>query len=332
MDQVWLAFITGLTTGGISCLAVQGGLLASSLAHQKDTNKKKAVVYFLLAKLVAYSIVGALLGMAGSFFLISPKTQGWMQIFAGIIMLATVGRLLDLHPVFRRLTLTPPKSIFRFLKTKSLDQDLTSSVILGFLTILIPCGVTQAMMLLSIASGSAVYGGLILFAFTLGTTPIFLGLGLASNQIFSYKPLKIVAILTIFTLGIISINTGQILRGSVHTLQNYWSVIIGSNEYGPDRLLAAEINADGTQEVVINVTSNGYVSDTKTLMAGVPVRLKLITTNTQGCSRAFNIPELGISKILPVTGVEVVEFTPNRSGRLSYTCSMGMFTGWFDVI
>src|SRR6266542_6292794 len=34
MSQLAVAFITGLTTGGLSCLAVQGGLLASSLAHQ----------------------------------------------------------------------------------------------------------------------------------------------------------------------------------------------------------------------------------------------------------------------------------------------------------
>src|SRR5262245_28258158 len=32
--RVMVAFVTGLTTGGLSCLAVQGGLLASSLAHQ----------------------------------------------------------------------------------------------------------------------------------------------------------------------------------------------------------------------------------------------------------------------------------------------------------
>ena len=33
-NQLMVAFITGITTGGLSCLAVQGGLLASSLAHQ----------------------------------------------------------------------------------------------------------------------------------------------------------------------------------------------------------------------------------------------------------------------------------------------------------
>src|SRR5512142_806516 len=36
MNQFIVAFITGLTTGGLSCLAVQGGLLASSLAHQLE--------------------------------------------------------------------------------------------------------------------------------------------------------------------------------------------------------------------------------------------------------------------------------------------------------
>ena len=35
-NPLMIAFITGLTTGGLSCLAVQGGLLASSLAHQVE--------------------------------------------------------------------------------------------------------------------------------------------------------------------------------------------------------------------------------------------------------------------------------------------------------
>src|SRR5690242_3908156 len=34
MQNLLIAFITGLTTGGLSCLAVQGGLLASSLGNQ----------------------------------------------------------------------------------------------------------------------------------------------------------------------------------------------------------------------------------------------------------------------------------------------------------
>jgi sulfite exporter TauE/SafE len=82
MQQYLIAFITGLTTGGLSCLAVQGGLLASSLAHQIEqdileagTQKGKRVAHpktalpialFLLSKLVAYTILGFLLGLLGA--------------------------------------------------------------------------------------------------------------------------------------------------------------------------------------------------------------------------------------------------------------------------
>jgi len=36
--DVGLAFVTGLTTGGLSCLAVQAGLLATSVARQAETD------------------------------------------------------------------------------------------------------------------------------------------------------------------------------------------------------------------------------------------------------------------------------------------------------
>ncbi|HKG52983.1 MAG TPA: sulfite exporter TauE/SafE family protein, partial [Anaerolineales bacterium] len=91
-SQLVVAFITGLTTGGLSCLAVQGGLLASPLAHQIEQDyieqtahaerkkrpgkKNRTVVHsssafpiflFLIAKIVAYTLLGALLGLLGSY-------------------------------------------------------------------------------------------------------------------------------------------------------------------------------------------------------------------------------------------------------------------------
>src|SRR5258708_14346561 len=80
--DLWVIFITGLTTGGLSCLAVQGGLLASAMTKQtaipaSETRSAKKqrerqnkpqpmvtslqlptnpqpVIYFLVAKLAAY--------------------------------------------------------------------------------------------------------------------------------------------------------------------------------------------------------------------------------------------------------------------------------------
>ena len=89
---------------------------------------------------------------------------------------------------------------------------------------------------------------------------------------------------------------------------------------------------NGVQEVTIEVTSFGYKSDVKTLKAGIPVKLLLVTKNVQSCARSFLIPSLNYSQILPTNGTTEFDFTPEEVGILNYTCSMGMYTGLFNVI
>ena len=70
-------FLTGLLTGGLTCLAVQGGLLAATIAQREEQRlKEKAqetgdaipILSFLLSKLLAYTILGMVLGWLGSLF------------------------------------------------------------------------------------------------------------------------------------------------------------------------------------------------------------------------------------------------------------------------
>lgn len=327
MNQIWLALLTGLTTGGISCFTVQGGLLASSLTD--GGSKYKSVSMFIVAKILAYTLLGAGLGAIGSSLTITPVVQGWMQILAGIFMLLTAARLLDIHPIFRYFVIQPPKFILRLLRNKASEASLFTPAFLGFLTVLIPCGITQGMMILAVASGSPILGAAILFAFTLGTSPVFFGLGIAALEILKRKSLSYIAALAIIIMGIVSINTGQVLRGSVHTLGNYWKVLTQANPaYGK----TARINSEGKQEATINVTSRGYTPSSDYLKVGVPVKLKLVSSNVQSCARSFFIPSLKISKILPENGTETIEFTPNKAGLLSFTCGMGMYTGQFTVV
>jgi plastocyanin domain-containing protein len=138
---------------------------------------------------------------------------------------------------------------------------------------------------------------------------------------------SVVAGVFIAVLGILSINSGQIVRGSVHTLQNYWAVAVGRED-----LASLPQVTSGKQEVTITVTSGGYKTNVNTLKLGVPVKLTLVTNNVLSCARAFVIPSLNYSKVLPVTGTETFEFTPTKLGQLTYTCSMGMYSGSFNVI
>jgi len=332
MSNFWLAFITGLTSGGISCFAVQGGLLTSAIASNEEIEvsrslKAKALIIFLGSKLVAYAILGFILGLLGSSLNISPRIQGYMLIFVGIYMLLTAARLLNIHPIFRYFEITPPKFILRMMRNQAQAKSYFTPMILGTLTVLIPCGVTQAMMLLAIASSSALTGAGILFFFVLGTTPVFFAIGYAAAELMKKKVFNIIAALTIAVIGIASINSGQILRGSVHTLQNYWAVIVGNDATGE----TAQVK-NGFQEAVIEVKSNGYKSDTRNLKLGVPVRLTLNSHGVQSCAKSFVIPSLSLFKILPEDGSETLEFTPTKTGLLTYACGMGMYTGSFNVV
>ena len=323
MQNVWLAFVTGLTSGGVSCLAIQGGLLASSVT---DTDNKKAnvseVASFLLGKVIIYTILGLTLGTVGSLFILSPKTQAVIQLLIGVFLLGTAARMLNLHPIFRYFAIQLPKAWFRLAKHN------TTPFLAGLATILLPCGVTQAMMLVAVASGSPVSGALIMLAFVLGTSPVFFAIGLSAMELLKKKAFTVFAGILVAIFGLTSLNGALALMGSNHTFQNYWKIITNQNNTNAKIAL----NKNGKQYVTINVNNRGYVSDATNLKVNIPVILTIKTNNTTSCARAFTIPQFNITKVLPLTGQETVEFTPTKVGRLNYSCSMGMYTGSFNII
>lgn len=335
MSIVWLAFLTGLTTGGFSCLAVQGGLLTTAVTGESAQTKSlresfPLVALFVLFKLIGYAIVGFLLGLLGSTLVLAPRTLGWLQIAAGLFMAVTALRLIDAHPVFRKFVITPPRWTYRLLKSTSRSGTWFAPALLGLFTVFMPCGVTQATMAIAIASGNPWLGAAIMAAFVLGTGPVFLALGatvieLLQKKVFSYAAAGIVAI-----FAVLSINGGISLTGSPYTIQNLYKVATTPWETLTTGGSAAPIT-NGVQQVTIDVGARGYTASATVLKKGIPVRLTMVTHNTLGCSRAFTIPEFNISKVLPLSGTDTIDFTPQKSGTLVYSCSMGMYTGQFTV-
>lgn len=199
-------FLTGLLVGGLSCLAVQGGLLASTVAMQEEEKLEKKskktgtaipILSFLGAKLVAYTLFGFLLGWFGSLFQLSLTAQVIMQTFVIIFMFGTALNILEVHPIFRYFAIAPPKFLTRRIRNQSKSKSVFAPAILGAFTVFIPCGTTQAMMALAIGSGSAVTGALILFAFILGTTPLFFILGFFATKLgdaYQKRFLKVAAV------------------------------------------------------------------------------------------------------------------------------------------
>ncbi|MDO8341267.1 MAG: cupredoxin domain-containing protein, partial [Candidatus Woesebacteria bacterium] len=121
-------------------------------------------------------------------------------------------------------------------------------------------------------------------------------------------------------------------KGSVHTFQNYRKVLFDSNKKvdNSGNGLAKVVN--GVQEATIEVSNYAYKTNATSLKVGIPVKLTMVTKNVQSCSRSFVIPSMNINKILPSTGTKIIEFTPNKIGTLTFSCSMGMYTGSFEIV
>ncbi len=154
MPNLWLIFSTGLIAGGLTCAAVQGGLLTATIAQQGRGDPKRReigpILSFLIAKLVAYTILGLFLGWLGSFFQFSLKLQAILLAGVAIFMIGTALALLEVHPLFRYFIIHPPRFLTRLVRQQTKSGSLFAPAILGVFTIFIPCGTTQAMMALAV--------------------------------------------------------------------------------------------------------------------------------------------------------------------------------------
>src|SRR5712691_6491817 len=98
-------------------------------------------------------------------------------------MIGTAFNILNVHPIFRYFIIQPPKFLTRLVRKQSKSQAMFAPALLGAFTIFIPCGTTQAMMALAVASGKPLLGAAILFAFVLGTSPVFFVLGYFATKL-----------------------------------------------------------------------------------------------------------------------------------------------------
>ena len=335
-SSLGIVFLTGLSIGGLSCLAVQGGLLATAIMKREKLlhgstalpgigARLLPVAQFLVAKSIAYTALGAVLGFFGS--KIPMRVQGWLLIAVGVFMIIVVLQMFDVHPFFRRFAFQPPKRVQRLIRSQAKRGGASGPVMLGAMTVLIPCGVTVAMEGLAMASESPLRGALIMLVFTLGTAPMFLLLGFVATNLSkgAYRIFQPVAALLVISVSLVTILGGMRLLGSTIGMG-------GSGSAATEASILGEPESATLQEASIQAETGAYTPNVVKLRSGIPTRLSLTTENNVGCTRAFTIPSLGIEKMLPATGSEVVELPPMDPGKVVFTCSMGMYSGVFDVV
>lgn len=339
--------VTGLFAGGVSCAAVQGGLLTGVITRQRraavgaenplaaaNTRARLGddlapVGGFLAGKLLSHSLIGAALGALGSAVQLSVGARTWLQIGAGLLIvvfgLAQLG-----VPGFRRIAVEPPAAWQRTVRSGARLRTALAPAILGLLTVLIPCGVTLSVEALALTSGSAFWGAATMAVFVLGTGPMFAVLGYAARVAATVwrGRLALATGLLVVGMGLYTLNGGLELAGSPLAADRLADRFLGNS--APADFTAATVDA-GVQTVVVTAHSNAYSPRNAHARSGVPTTLLVKTASTQGCIRSLVIPSLGIQQILPSTGETRIDLGVLRPGRLAYTCGMGMYSGTVTI-
>lgn len=329
--SLFVALAVGLTAGGLSCLAVQSGLLTIAVAGSATSDSEEAslqgnagpILWFLGAKLIAYTMLGAALGALGQLIAPSPTVRMVMLLAAAALMFATALHLLGAHPIFRHTIIQPPRLIMRRIGSASRSSSAYAPAMLGALTVFLPCGVTQAMQLVAINSGSPAVGAATLAAFTIGTSPLFFSYGYFAVRLGDALQGRFfqLAGAAVLVVAVLTFDAGLKLAGSPVTLGSISELVTG-----PPKPVAAEASIDGSQEAKILAGGRGYRPKLLEVEAGKPTKLTFEGDGTVGCPLAllFQDREYQLSTTSQVT----IDLAPLKPGqRIKYSCQMGMASG-----
>lgn len=233
-----MLFVVGLLTS-VHCVAMCGGINLSQCLPTKaeGTCEKKGAaflpsVFYNLGRVLSYTAIGFVLGLAGWLIGGSSDTgvpvilQGFLKIIAGVLMVVRGINMLGIFPWLRRLHLHMPAFISQKLGAKKATAIGPFAV--GLLNGLMPCGPLQSMQILALASANPVIGALSMLLFSLGTVPLMLGLGSlvsALGKKFTHAVMNIGAVL-VTVLGFAMLAQGGSLSGWLSSEMLLW-VIIG---------------------------------------------------------------------------------------------------------
>ncbi len=326
-------FLLGLVAASSSCIAVSGGLLLSSVAKfnqyysgTRPLQRMLPVLLFVAGRILAYSILGAVIGRIGSSLTPSPTIVGVITVIAALWMITMGLEMLHIAPrLLKRIMPRMPKSISRGVMNMETGQPRRwTPLLLGAGTFFLPCGFTQSLQLYALTTGSALTSASILGMFALGTAPALLGLGWASSSLkgkagtlfFQFSGALVIV------LGLWNIQNGFTIAGYPLSFPQ-WSGIVSAADGSPE---------GGIQTIRMNVAYGGYEPNAFTIRAGIPTRWLIDGTNGGGCASVLQAPRLGISQTYLRPGINTLTFTAPQPGTYAFSCSMGMYRGTITVV
>ncbi len=325
-------FALGVIASISTCAALVGGLLLSLSKQWNELyggkNEHKRILPFVMfntGRLIAYAVLGGLLGILGSFFTVTLRQSAILIIVVSLLMLVLALQMLGVS-LFKRIRIGIPRFISKYITD---EQNFTGKYMpfsVGALTFFIPCGFTLMAQSIALATGNFLTSSLMMLAFALGTLPVlavisFSSVKLQKNSFYS-GTFNLVAGLFILIFGIYNINSQLNVLGlkSLNDVNN--SVVRTASDNSDVKLVE---DGNNTYQVVsLKAEGFKYLPRELTLKRGVPVKMTINSNGVLGCAQAMYLPGLYPDVVYLNEPVKKIEFTPGKVGTYKISCSMGM--------
>jgi hypothetical protein len=180
--------------GSSHCLVMCGGIagaLQLSMPAQNRERKLQLQLLLSLGRLTTYALFGALVGYFGAGAMqLAGASLLWLRLLAGLLLLMMALYISRLWFGLIRLEQLGQK-LWRYvqpLATKLLPlNSATKAYSYGLCWGALPCGLVYSTLGWSLASGSAIQGGLLMLSFGAGTLPAILLTGSAAGVLQKLK-------------------------------------------------------------------------------------------------------------------------------------------------
>lgn len=203
------------------CIGMCGGIMSACTMQAKRDHGLIAVFSYNAGRIVTYTLIGGIMGLAGSFVHTAGSLvglQGMAHLLGGVLILLWVFRKYTLPLVL----ISPTRfSVVQRLVGRLQNQNGVVPVFLcGLLFGFIPCGLTYTMQMKAAASGTLLEGALTLALFGIGTLPALVAVGffaIGFGKMLRRRMLLVANSLAV-AFGIVSIMRGLVFNGWIPSL------------------------------------------------------------------------------------------------------------------
>ena len=215
--QLIIAFNLGLFST-LHCVGMCGGILSAMMisgdADKTDKHNNKIIrsLAYNLGRITSYAIAGLIAGLIGEkiIHLVSDlNLHIVLQTIAALVLIGIALNIMGVLPFNRYLEMMGSriwKQIQPLGKHLLPVNSHSRGFMFGMLWGWLPCGMVYSALILSLSSGSPIYGMLVMLFFGLGTLPGMVSAGYFSGKLIELQKNRQLRILTALLLIFIAVS------------------------------------------------------------------------------------------------------------------------------